>query len=124
MDEQQQLLSASRIEDRIVVTVQGDFVGANLHRLQTSLLDRLKDGKVRTVIFDVSTVEVMDLTEFQSFANVVRMTELLGISAVIVGINPGVAAFLAESGARIGGLKTALGIDDVNCAIHIREKAN
>lgn len=122
MDEQRQLLSANRIDDKLVVTIQGDVVGANLRMLQTSLLEKLKEGSTRVVVFDVSTVEVMDLTEFESFANVVKMTELLGVSSVVVGVTPGVAAFLVESGAELGGLKTALGIDDLDRAIDLGRK--
>ena len=122
MDEQRQLLSANRIDDKLVVTIQGDVVGANLRMLQTSLLEKLKEGSTRVVVFDVSTVEVMDLTEFESFANVVKMTELLGVSSVVVGVTPGIAAFLVESGAELGGLKTALGIDDLDRAIDLGRK--
>lgn len=122
MNESQQLLSANRIDDRILITVQGDVVGANLNMLQTSLLERLKDGNVRVVIFDVSAVEVMDISEFESFANVVKMTELLGVSSVVIGINPGVAAFLADADADLVGLRTALAIEDVDRAISFGKK--
>lgn len=117
MSDQRPLLSANRIDNKLVVNIHGDVVGENLEMLQTSLLDRLKEGDVHVVIFDVSTVEVMDLTEFESFAAVVRMTELLGVSSVVIGVNPGVAAFLADSDADLGGLRTALDIDDVDRAI-------
>lgn len=123
MDEQRQLLSANEFNGRIVVSIQGDIAGANLQMLQTSLLDRLQKGDVEVVVFDVSAVDIMDLSEFDAFANVVKMTELLGVTPVIIGINPGVAAFLAESAVDTAGLRTALGIDDVDRAIRPVKRA-
>jgi rsbT antagonist protein RsbS len=64
------------------------------------------------VAIDLSSVDVLDATDFAFIKRTIDMAALLGARVVLVGIRPGVAASLVELPVELGGLQTALSVEE------------
>lgn len=107
-------VSASRLRDSLLITLQGDLNADTLRVLCTDVLQKIQAENIKTAIFDVSAIEVMDLKDFDDLHGVLRMVKLLGTQPLVVGLNPGVVAFLVSSGADTSDVLTARGLEDVD----------
>jgi rsbT antagonist protein RsbS len=113
-------ISTSLLNDRLLVTLQGDLTADTLERVQTDVLGLLQVHGLKMVVFDVSAVEVIDLEEFEALQRVAHMARLLGALPVLIGLQPGVVAFLADAGADTTGLIAARGLQDVDRVVALR----
>ena len=107
-------VSMSVMKDRLFVTIQGDLVQETLSVLRTDLLERTQVDRINAVIFDLSAVAVLDLTEFNMLHQTVLMIKLMGAETIFIGLNPGIVAFLVLAGADLSGMNTASDLDDVD----------
>lgn len=107
-------VSVTLIGRRLVVSVNGDFAALDLVRLESTLLKQIESSDIDVVAFDISTVSVTDLDEIRSFISLLRVVALMGVPPVVLGMQPGVAAFLAESDLDLRSLRTALSFDDID----------
>jgi rsbT antagonist protein RsbS len=102
----------SVVHDCLLVPVQGELHDDRVLRIQAEVLKRLEAGTVKAVILDLSAVRVLDTFAFGAFASTVRMAVLLGTTAVIVGIQPGVASALVDLDVSFDGIRTAMTLED------------
>ena len=107
-------ISTSLLSDRLLVTVQGDLDGQTLDRIKTQVLGLLQAHGLKMVVFDVSAVAVIDIEEYKELQAVADMARLLGALPVLIGLQPGVVAFLATSGIDTSTPITARGLQDVD----------
>jgi rsbT antagonist protein RsbS len=113
-------ISTSLLKDRLLVTLQGDLTGDIMERLQTEVLGLLQAHGLKMVVFDVSAVDVIDLEEFAAMQGVASMARFLGAVPVLIGLQPGVVAFLAGAGVDTSDLITARGLQDVDRVVTLR----
>ncbi len=106
-------LSISRLNDRLSVTLQGDIVQETLMILSTDLLERVQTDRVNLVIFDLSSVDILDVTEFNALHRIALMIKLMGAESIFIGLNPGMVIFLVSAGADVSGINTAYGHEDI-----------
>ncbi len=114
MSQDMHRVSVTLIGRRLVVSVNGDFAALDLAGLESTLLKRIESAEIDVVAFDISTVSVTDLDEIRSFISLLRVVDLMGGQPVVLGMQPGVAAFLAESDLDLGAWCTALSFDDID----------
>lgn len=114
MHHDSQRFSVTLIGRRLVVSIGGDLSDLDPVRLESSLLKRVESTEVDVVAFDISTVEVADLHEFKMFTDLLKVVALMGVTPVVLGMRPGIAAFLAESDMDLRTLRTALSFDDID----------
>lgn len=110
-------VSTSWLSDRLIVTVQGDLDESVMAGLQGQVLQELQLRGVHLAVFDLSAVDVIDLQEFELLRQLTSMVQLLGAQPVLIGLQPGVVAFLASAGANTHGLIAARGLTDVDRAV-------
>ncbi len=106
---------------RVPILKQGDFVIASI---QSALTDddllQLRDdlaahvGKYRSkgVIVDVTVLDVIDSFASRTVRDLAHMVRLRGARTVIVGIQPEVAFAMVQLGLELGGVATALDLEE------------
>ena len=86
----------------LIATLQFGSDPRVLERFRSDLLERLKTSEAKGVAIDLSSVDVLDATDF----------DFIKRTIVLVGIRPGVAASLVELPVELGALKTALSVEE------------
>ena len=95
----------------VIASIQVDLEVNTLARFREDLLQRLHTSGSQAVILDVSGLETLDSVEFAGLRKLIKMIEIMGADAVVVGLRPGVVSSLIETGADIDGLKAAINLD-------------
>ena len=96
----------------LVVIIPGELQDEVLMRIRKDTLEKVQATKVRGLILDFSTVHALDTFAFKSFTDTAKMASLLGVSAVFVGLQPGVVSALIDLGVETADVGTALTIED------------
>jgi len=107
-------VSMSRVNDRLSVILQGDIVPETLAVLNTNLLECIQTHRITLVIFDLSAIAVLDLTEFKALHSITLMIKLMGAETIFIGFNLGIVAFLISVDADVSGINTASGLEDID----------
>jgi len=95
----------------IVASVQVELSEETLHRFQQDLLELLRATRARAVILDLSGVDILDSSDFESVLRTLRMAAILSALPVIVGLRPGIAASLVELGMSAGEIATCMTLE-------------
>ena len=110
-------VSMSQMNDRLFVIFQGDVVPETLSVLSTDLLEYIQTHRITLVIFDLSAIAVLDLTEFNALQSIACMIKLMGSEIIFTGFNPGIVAYLISVDADILDINIASGLDDIDRAL-------
>ena len=100
------------VEHCIVVSVSGALETEAIVEMSQQVLRVIDSHRHRGVIFDVGSLDYMDVEDFQLVRNCVQMVSVMGLPSAIAGVRPGVAAVLAENDANVAGLGFFSTIDD------------
>lgn len=114
-------ISTSLLNDRLLVTLQGDLDRPLFERLMADVMGLVQAHGLKVVMVDVSSVLVIDAQEFAELRRVLDMVQLLGALPVLIGLQPGAVAFLVGAGVDTDGLVTARGLHDVDRVLALRE---
>ncbi|UCD67118.1 MAG: STAS domain-containing protein [Betaproteobacteria bacterium] len=104
----------------LVASIQIDLTSDVLEQFRNDLLTELQARQARGVILDLSGVEVMDLTDFENIRSTISMAQLMGASAVVCGLRPGLVASLILLGADTEELLAARDLDTAFEVLHAR----
>ncbi len=107
-------VSMSRTNNRLSIILQGDITPEMIAVLNSEVLENIKTQRIALVIFDLSAIAILDLTEFNALHSIALMIKLMGAETVFTGFNAGVVAFLISAGADISGINTVSGLDDID----------
>ena len=102
----------SVVRNCLVVTILSELHDDILMRIRTDILEKIQATMVRGLILDFCTVHALDTFAFKSLTDTAKMTSLLGVSAVFVGLQPGVVSALVDLEVEIADVVTALAIED------------
>jgi rsbT antagonist protein RsbS len=102
----------SIVRSCLVVTLPGELYDDTLRRIRTDILERIQATRVRGMVLDLCTVRVLDSFAFNFLADTARMTSLLGVASVFVGLQPGVVSSLVDLEVEIDDVRTALTMED------------
>jgi rsbT antagonist protein RsbS len=101
-----------RTRRALLVTVHVDLNDAVAEALQEDILGAIDKTSAKGVIIDISGLDSVDSYVARVLADTGRMTQLLGAVTIIVGMRPEVAATLVRMGYGMGGVQTALDVDE------------
>ncbi len=99
------------IEGLLVVPVQETLHDRMALDLQQRLGEEIAARNPCGVIIDVSTVEVLDSFIARVLDQIGQQCLLMGLSTVVVGMQPAVAMTLVEMGMDLSFVRTALNMD-------------
>jgi len=103
----------SLIGRAVIATIAADLTEPTLARLRADLLARVHAARATGVVFDVTSLPLMDPWEFEQLRSTAAMARLLGARVVLAGVQPGAVEVLATIGASFAGFDaTVQSVDD------------
>jgi rsbT antagonist protein RsbS len=96
----------------LVVSLQVDLRDAVLQQFQADLLERTRTAQPKGIILDISGLILFDTHEFMAIRKAMNMVRLMGCSSVLVGMQPGLAASIAEVDVNCDELLTARNMEE------------
>ncbi|MGH3243463.1 MAG: STAS domain-containing protein [Spirillospora sp.] len=101
-----------KIGDVLLVSIQIDLQDQTVLGLQEDLADRIVATSAHGVIIDITAVDIVDSFIGRMFATIAAMSRLMDAETVVVGMRPAVAITLVELGLSLGGVRTALDLEE------------
>src|SRR5574341_1317001 len=98
--------------DFLIASIQSALSDADLLRLRDDLVEQVGRYRSRGVIVDVTVLDVMDSFAVRTLSTLAQMIKLRGAETVIVGIQPDVAFAMVQLGLTLGGVVTALDLEE------------
>lgn len=101
-----------KIGDVLLVSIQVDLQDQTVLSLQEDLAERIVGTGAHGVIIDITAVDIVDSFIGRMFATIASMSRLMDAETVVVGMRPAVAITLVELGLSLGGVRTALDLEE------------
>lgn len=88
--------SMTEVDGLLVIALPSELTDVVMERLVEDVCERVAAQLLRGVILNLSTVTLLDLSEFSLLRHLVQANAVLGVPTVLMGIRPGIAAYLCE----------------------------
>jgi len=98
--------------DILIATVQAALADSDLLQLRCALVDKVVKARARGIIIDLMAMDVMDSFASRIMREMAQMIRLRGAETIIVGIQPDVAFAMVQLGLSMGGITTALDLEE------------
>jgi rsbT antagonist protein RsbS len=96
----------------LIATFQALLSDADLNQLRMGLVQQVVKFRSRTLIVDVTAMDVMDSFASRTLREIAHMIRLRCAETVIVGIQPEVAFAMVQLGLTLEGVATALALEE------------
>jgi len=100
-----------RIGENLLVSIQVDLDDQTVLNLQDDLADQVVKHGARGGVIDITAAEIVDSFVGRMLATIASISRLLDAETVVVGMRPAVAITLVELGLSLGGVRTALNLE-------------
>ncbi len=97
--------------DCLLVTIQADLQDRAAVSLQDDLASKIEASGARSVLIDISALEIVDSFIGRMLAGISGIARVLDTATVVVGMQPAVAITLVELGLSLHGVRTALNVE-------------
>ena len=97
--------------DCLLVTIQVDLQDHAAVSLQDDLANKIESSGARSVLIDISALEIVDSFIGRMLAGISGIARVLDTATVVVGMQPAVAITLVELGLSLHGVRTALNVE-------------
>ena len=104
-------LPVLRIGGNLLVSIQADLDDQTVMNLQEDLAEQVVKHGARGVIIDITAAEIVDSFVGRMLSTIASVSQLLDAETVVVGMRPAVAITLVELGLSLGGVRTALNLE-------------
>jgi anti-anti-sigma regulatory factor len=96
----------------LIASLQLELSELALTQFRADLLDRVRAVQPTGVVLDISGLPLFDRHEFGALRRAMDMVRLMGCPTVLVGVQPGMAAAIAETDERCDELLTARNLEE------------
>lgn len=104
----------------LIASLQIELSESALAQFRTDLLERVRAAQPAGVVLDVSGLPLFDRHEFGALRRAMDMVRLMGCPTVLVGVQPGMAAAIAETDERCDDLLTARSLEEAFAVLGCR----
>jgi rsbT antagonist protein RsbS len=98
--------------DAVIAAIQSDLTDAQVLALRDDLSERVGQHRIRSIIIDVSALDVIDSFVARSLRAMAITGRLRGAETLVVGIRPDVAIAMAHFDLNLAPLLTATDLDE------------
>ena len=98
--------------DAVIAAIQSDLTDAQVLALRDDLSERVGRHRIRSIIIDVSALDVIDSFVARSLRAMAITGRLRGAETLVVGIRPDVAIAMAHFDLNLAPLLTATDLDE------------
>jgi rsbT antagonist protein RsbS len=98
--------------DVLIVSFIAPLDDDDLGRLREDLLEQVGRHRAKSVVIDVSGLDVLDSFAARTLLVIAQCTRLRGAQTVLVGIQPDIAMAMIQLGLTLEGVTTALDLED------------
>ncbi len=98
--------------DTLIASVIAALTDDDLVQLRDELAQRIGKVRARSVVIDVTALDVLDSFATRTLRGIVYTARLRGAETVIVGIQPEVAFAMVQLGLTMEGVPTALDLEE------------
>jgi rsbT antagonist protein RsbS len=98
--------------DVLIASIQAALSDQDLVRLRDELAERIGRFRSRSVVIDLTALDVLDSFATRTIRDIAYTARLRGANAVVVGIQPEVALAMVQLGLSLEGIATALDLED------------
>ena len=96
----------------LIASIQAALTDADLRQLRDDIGVCVGRWRSQGVVVDVTALDVMDSYATRTLGNIAGTARLRGAETVIVGIQPDVAFTMVQLGLTLGGIATALDLEE------------
>jgi len=100
-----------KVEEFLIASIQTSLDDRSVLQFQNDLLEKVAETGTRSVVVDITAVEVVDSFLARSLNDIAIAVHLLGTRMALVGMRPSVAITLVEMGLSIPNAITARNLD-------------
>src|SRR5215475_10091507 len=104
-------ISVIKVRDVLLVAMPADPDDATVSALQERTLDAMEKYGVRSLVLDLTKVEILDSYFARTVAETAQMVGLMGGETIIAGMRPSVAITATELGVTLGKTRTAMTVE-------------
>ncbi|MBK9145063.1 MAG: STAS domain-containing protein [Candidatus Melainabacteria bacterium] len=97
--------------DLVIAPLNSELDDIQAREFQDSLLKKVSDEDLSSVIIDISALDSMDLFLARIIVETAQMAQLMDAVTVLVGMKPAVAVTLTEMGVVMKGVRMATTLD-------------
>jgi anti-anti-sigma regulatory factor len=94
--EQRLTISMAKVRNLLIVTLPPTLSDEILEEVAMQVGERLSQRSSRAVILDVAAVAMLDGADYLTLEHIGSRNHMLGAATTVIGITPGVAAYLAQ----------------------------
>jgi rsbT antagonist protein RsbS len=98
--------------DALIAAIQSDLTDSQVLRLRDDLTDQVGLHRLRSIIIDVSALDVIDSFVARALRAMAVSARLRGAETLVVGIQPDVAIAMAHFDLNLEPLRTATDLDE------------
>lgn len=110
--------------DTLIASVVAALTDDDLVQFRDDLAQRIGKVRARSVVIDVTALDVLDSFATRTLRGIVYTARLRGAETVIVGIQPEVAFAMVQLGLTMEGVPTALDLEEGLELVKKRRKEN
>jgi rsbT antagonist protein RsbS len=96
----------------LIASIQAALSDNDLVQLRDDLAAQVGKYRARSLIIDVTALDVIDSFAARTLRNIAHTARLRGAQTVVVGIQPDVAIAMVQLGLTLEGVHTALDLEE------------
>lgn len=104
--------TAAQVGPALVVTLPAELGDEAFAMLRETVLERVRNERHRALVLEASGLELIDAHEFMALAAVARSAAWLGARVLLVGLRPGIVAYLVDVAADTRAFQPFATLDD------------
>lgn len=101
-----------KIGKTLLTSIQFELQDTSVDNFQNDVLRSIEKTSATGLVIDISTLDTVDSYVARGLADTGKMAKLMGTETVIVGMQPEVSATLVRMGFSLGGVRTALSLEE------------